>query len=587
MANPTTACGNPFRLSSLSRLFMLILFTVLLSACAVTPEPLTEDELTQQAEEDRDLLFIASGSGESIEPPPEVLTLPWAITRALKYNLDHRIKAMKEALALGQLDIDKFDLLPELVASAEYYDRSEYDAARNMGIDGEETTIASYSSEKDYPSSSLTLSWNILDFGISYYTAKQGADRVLIARERRRKVIHNLIQEVSFAYWRVVAHQQLREEIGATIELARKELKEAEKQEHQNIKPLEALRDQKMLLKNIARLESMEREFSTAYIELAELIRAQPEEIGKIRVAAPELGNSGYSKCPKWKYYEPDKLTDLAFRKNPDILEKAYQSRIAVQETRKAILGLLPGITLTGSQQYNGNDFLEDKSWHEWSTELTWNLLNILQAPTRIEHAESGEKLAETQRLALRMAVLAQVHLAIRQFQHVSEEFEQADNLFRVTQRIADHVTKRGKHGKNSGRDAVYEKTSEITAQLERYQVYAELQAADRQLHATIGIDIAPPAMTSRDPEEVAAAVENRLRAWERGDLLKRVMAGNDLADNMVFPKETSIDRHSRILIPEGIGRCDSPSRIPPGKKEVSFLRLARKLPPGGKAVFK
>ena len=565
---------------------MLILFTVLLSACAVTPEPLTEDELTQQAQEDRDLLFIASGSGESIEPLPEVLTLPWAITRALKYNLEHRVKAMEEALALGQLDIDKFDLLPELVASAEYYDRSEYDAARNMGIDGNETTIASYSSEKDYPSSSFTLSWNILDFGISYYTAKQGADRVLIARERRRKVIHNLIQEISFAYWRVFAYQQLREEILATIELARKELEKAEDQERQNIQPLRALRDQKMLLENIARLEGMEREFSTAYIELAALIRAEPEEIGNLRVAAPEPGNIKPPKCPKWKCDEPDKLTDLAFRKNPDILEGAYQSRIAVQETRKAILSLLPGITLTGSQQYNGNDFLEDKNWHEWSTELTWNILNILQAPTRIEHAESGEKLAETQRLALRMAVLAQVHLAIRQFQQVSEQFERADNFFRVTRRIAHHVTI-GRIGKHSGRDAVYEKTSEITAQLQRYQVYAELQAADRQLHATIGIDIAPPAMTSRDPEEVVAAVENRLRAWERGELLRRAMAGDDPADSMASRKGNSIERHSRILVPKDIGKDNIAWKIPPDKERISFLRLIRELPPGGRAVFK
>ena len=33
----------------------------------------------------------------------------------------------------------------------------------------------------------LGLSWNVLDFGVSYYQSKQNADRLLVAQERRRK----------------------------------------------------------------------------------------------------------------------------------------------------------------------------------------------------------------------------------------------------------------------------------------------------------------------------------------------------------------------------------------------------------------
>ena len=65
------------------------------------------------------------------------------------------------------------------------------------------------STDRDYTQSALTLSWSLLDFGQSYYAARQNADRVRIAAERRRKAIYTLVQDVRTAYWRVVASQAL------------------------------------------------------------------------------------------------------------------------------------------------------------------------------------------------------------------------------------------------------------------------------------------------------------------------------------------------------------------------------------------
>jgi outer membrane protein len=36
----------------------------------------------------------------------------------------------------------------------------------------------------------------VLDFGVSYYRAQQKADQILMAEERRRKVIQNVLQDV-------------------------------------------------------------------------------------------------------------------------------------------------------------------------------------------------------------------------------------------------------------------------------------------------------------------------------------------------------------------------------------------------------
>ena len=63
----------------------------------------------------------------------------------------------------------------------------------------------------------LGLTWNILDFGVSYFTAHQNADRALIASERRRRTIQNLAQEVRFNFWRAAAAQELRDKVAVTV----------------------------------------------------------------------------------------------------------------------------------------------------------------------------------------------------------------------------------------------------------------------------------------------------------------------------------------------------------------------------------
>ena len=94
------------------RLLASVSFVAILSACAVTPVPFDAAELTRQSTEDRASMF------ERGEPIAGRLSVAEAIARALKYNLDKRSKMMEEALALGQTDLDRWDMLPQLTANA-------------------------------------------------------------------------------------------------------------------------------------------------------------------------------------------------------------------------------------------------------------------------------------------------------------------------------------------------------------------------------------------------------------------------------------------------------------------------------------
>jgi hypothetical protein len=84
--------------------------------------------LSARAKADRTAMF----QGQDALSAP--LTLNEAVARVLKYNLDKRAKMMDEALALGQTSLDRFDLLPKLIANAGYTERSAPNATRSRDL---------------------------------------------------------------------------------------------------------------------------------------------------------------------------------------------------------------------------------------------------------------------------------------------------------------------------------------------------------------------------------------------------------------------------------------------------------------------
>ena len=161
---------------------------------------------------DRDVMYADQ------EVLTEPLTFSGALARALKYNLDYRLKLMEIALSQGLLDVSRLDLLPRVVADAGYRSRNNDSGGTSIGIEDRLVSLRpSTSEERAFSTARAELSWNVLDFGISYYRAKQAADEVSIAEERRRKILQNIVQDVRSAYWRAAAAQRLSGEADALL----------------------------------------------------------------------------------------------------------------------------------------------------------------------------------------------------------------------------------------------------------------------------------------------------------------------------------------------------------------------------------
>ena len=67
------------------------------------------------------------------------------------------------------------------------------------------SVFSDVSQDKTLRSGDLALSWNILDFGLSYVRARQAADQVLIAREIQRRTTHGLLEDVRSEFWRAAS----------------------------------------------------------------------------------------------------------------------------------------------------------------------------------------------------------------------------------------------------------------------------------------------------------------------------------------------------------------------------------------------
>jgi outer membrane protein TolC len=504
----TRLCRLPLLLpKKTAALGSALLVAALLGGCGtVQMQPLAKDAIEKQAASDRE----AARSG--VPPIASQLTMDEAIARALKYNLERRTRLMEEALAMNQLDTANLDMLPKVMANAGYSWRDQELVTRSVdSVTGLPSLANPYiSTERSHAAYDLGLTWNMLDFGTSYLTAKQSADRVLIAAERRRKAMHVLIADVRTAFWRTVSAQKLRDDVKRTIDMAEAALADARKVESERLRsPVDTLRYQRQLLENLRLLESIEQELASGRVELAALINAPLEQV--FEVVEPEDGTqTGLMAIPVAR------LEELAVTQNADLREQFYNGRIAVEETRKAMLRLFPNLSFNYDLRYDTDKYLINNHWNDAGLHLSWNVMNLISGPAQKRLAEAGVKLADQRRMATQMSVLTQVHLSRLQYQIAYRQYLRADQIWQADAKIAEHVRNRQQVEAQSQLELVANNTTAILSLLRRYQSMAQLQGAASKLQATVGLEPRLGSVGELSLEQLTKDVAASLRDWNQ-----------------------------------------------------------------------
>lgn len=510
------------RLSALGAVLPVLLIT----GCAVTPVPITEPEVRSRVQADQ--FKIYSGQDPLFKP----VSFNEALARSFKYNLDYRLKLMESVLSQGLADVATYDMLPNLLVSAGYTSRNNLSGSRSFDIvDGKavDRTPPSYSGGQDQQrrTTGAEFSWNILDFGVGYYRAKQKANEVMIAEERRRRVVQNILSDVRSAYWRAVGAQRLARDADRLMARVRSALEKSREAEAQGLlSPKESLTYQRLLLDAVTLLSSRRIELDFAKRELAALMNVTP---GTDFSVAEEV-ETELMPVP----INIAELEELALVNRPELRQEDYQVRITAAEARKQMLYLLPNLSLNVGGQYDSNQYLYKNSWVDASARISFNLFRALGIADTERAQEAQVQTDTTRRMALSMAILTQVRVAIERYRLALSELEIAKESNQVDQRMAAYTRAALTANAESELEVIRAETRALNSEFQRYAAYASAQAAFGRIYNSVGLEVMPPGMDVASLAEIGDKVAENIAQIENETFARIVAVAERIPPLMV-----------------------------------------------------
>lgn len=475
---------------------LILLASIFLAGCSVAPEPLSEDDFEHIAMRDRDLIFDAQ------EPIEGELTIELAMAMALKYNLENRVRLLEEAVANEQLDMTKLDMLPSLAANAGYLDRNNVNASTSVSVlTGNVSLEPSTSQDQEQFNGGGRITWNLLDFGVSYLQAKQDADRFLIAQKAREKVMLSLLKEVRAAYWKAVAMEQMRGDLDRISAQVDEMLSYWQTiREEQLRAPVAVLMDIRALIETRQQLDEIRRTIDTAQARLANLINA--ESFNDISMPS------------SIEFPQLDRVIDdletmelFALANSADYASEVYKVRIEQVESRKAMVRLLPGIEFSYGANYDDNSFLFNSHWEEFGANLTGDITQLFFAKQIRKFRDTNEQLTVTRKLAINMAVITGVHITWQDYHNSLTQLERARYLQEIDEEISLLTQNARLNQKETGAAAIQTDLRAFRSKISQLQSYADAQEAFGALMVSLGVNPIPFNYQSYSVAELADKV--------------------------------------------------------------------------------
>jgi len=476
-------------------------FAWVTAGCAVIPVPLTPADLEQRVQEDLTQLT------QYQEPVSRPITLYEAMARAIRFNLEARVQGLKEMVAHRQLDLAHYDLLPKVVADAAYTGRSNFSGASSRSLTtGEQSLESSTSADKNIFNTNLTLSRDVLDFGLSYVRAQQASNDVLIAEEDKRRIANRVIQEVRSSFWKALGAERVLGRLSFLDDWVSHALTEAQIIRARALEtPLTSLQYERELLQAQQEIQQLHQDLSVSRIQLGELMNLEPGE--PYELVQPKRTPP----VPKVK----ESLSELerkALLNRPELRTVDYQKRINAKETKVAILELLPSLNVYFGENYDSNGFLFHNNWLSYGAKISWNIMNVFRHPARLQVIDAQKEVLNVQSLALTMTIMTQVHVAVAQYEAALEDVKLTQRYFETQMKIADHVHQSWALNRLSEHMVIREKVQGLLAELRYEMALAKLEMAYANLLAAIGEDPFPVNLSDEEVEKLAQDLQQR---WE------------------------------------------------------------------------
>ncbi len=489
--------------------FNVVFLSLLAAGCGIKPEPYSQGQFVHLANADKTAIH------EGVPPLSEngILSLNEAIVRALLFNFDNRL-ALSENVAADKERVQMaIAMLPDISASANLFDRSNENASSSMSYRTRQQSLEpSFSVPKDRQFGDLKFSWNILDAGMSYYSAVQQANRVLVTLERRRRVMNSIIKDVVSAYYRAKAAQIYLDRVRSLMLEAQRAQELYKRVERENVEPLPlVLEKQRSLINIVAQLRRIEGNLEQSRAQLAALCNIPLRDhfvLTTPPLPLPEMTHDIAS------------LEMLALVNRPELREEHYQERADIARTKQEILRMFPMINILGSFNWDSNKYLVHNTWWEAGMQASFSLLRLAgTGPAGKRASEARQEVSQMRRLALSMATLIQVNLSRQQYDLSLKELEAAGKIRDIEKRLLKHVAAEATAEAGGKLALVQQKTQAFTAELLYDLSRVDANSALGNFYYSIGVGFADDLPVDASVREIADAVNNGLAVWAVGQV--------------------------------------------------------------------
>ncbi|HNQ24399.1 MAG TPA: TolC family protein [Phycisphaerae bacterium] len=428
--------------------------------------------------------------------PDTPLSLDDALAYAAQYNIEAWLAAQESRLQHELATQATLKMLPSLLAGAAYRERNRYDASSSQSFaTGEESLEPSFSTEKRGRTFDVSATWNLLDFGLSYLRARQQTDREWIARQRERRVQQDLAFQVTRAYWQTVTAAESAgqaEEISAQV--AARLARVRQEMEDKVISPVDGLGKETALLQQQDELRRYQRDYLKARTELAKLMGLPPGT--PVVLASLDLDASVEARP-----YDVEALEWTALRRRPELFEKDLEHAISRDEAHVALAQMLPSPAALFQYNYDSNRFLVFNDWNTVGIRASWDLLAIPHQLQQRRATKLQAELTVTRRVALAVAILAQLHLALIDYQEAMAQCAINQTIADRHRLLLEAVRTQAEEGKSHEGEVVDQQVKCLRARARYLSARADLMTAEARLLNTIGLD--PPWNDALENEDV------------------------------------------------------------------------------------
>jgi multidrug efflux system outer membrane protein len=220
-------------------------------------------------------------------------------------------------------------------------------------------------------------------------------------------------------------------------------------------------------------------------VELATLINMPP---GKhLKLTFPED-----LKEPPVLPDDIESLELMALVNSPNYASQIYNVRIDQLETRKSLIRLLPGIEFSYGLNYDSNSFLVNNNWADVGIRLTYDLMRIFSIGRIKAYGKASEQLAITRRLALNMAVVAQIHLSWQGYRNIIRILQHAKRLDAVDREISELTQQARASRAVSGIELIQNEVRSLRSKMEHLLAYTETQESYGAFLLSLGLNPIP-----------------------------------------------------------------------------------------------